>query len=373
MDARADIEIIRDICLARDPSFGRVDTSELRGALNALQDQTEPDSFILQAMRCLALAGNGHTRIIPNPAIRIFPLRIVSVGSEFGALHDGTLYRLSAINGHPVNAVLDRLRPYLAGTAQRQRVIGPITLVWPAALAEIGVGNAGTVTYVLTDASGNTTNAHFGPDTLTDAAPLYPIYETGAFQPRTTPAHVIGLSNFGPDQSPPLEAQIDQATARIRSTPDAPIILDLRGNPGGDFLKTLPLLDALSTDWHGPVCVALINKFTFSAAIVHVALLRHRLGDRLHIVGEEMGDTTDFYAEGDTIDLPVSGTKLRYSTAWHDWKTGHPDSTTEPEIVAHMIGAGDLMPDTHIELTVRDLQTGRDPQLQKALQIARET
>ncbi|APX13576.1 hypothetical protein [Tateyamaria omphalii] len=370
MDAQADIDIIEDICLTRDPSFGRVDAAELSDALTALHDQTDPDGFILSAMRCVALAGNGHTRIIPNPAIRVFPLRIVSVGSELAASKEGKTYRLSAINGTPVAEVFDRARPYLGGTAQRQRVIGPITLVWPAALAQLGVNIAGGITYDLTDADGNTTAAHYAPHTLTEAAPLYPISETGTLQLRATPPQVIALPNFGPNQSPSLEAQIAQAADRIRSATEVPIILDLRGNPGGDFLKTLPLLDALSTDWHGPCCIALVNKFTFSAAIVFVALLRHRLGDRLHIIGEEMGDTTDFHAEGDTIDLPDTGAKLRYSTAWHDWKTGRPDSTTEPEIAAHMIGAGDLQPDTAIELTVSDLQQGRDPQLQTALRIA---
>ena len=108
---RADFEIIKDICLTRDPSFNAVDPDRLTDALAAVQAQTNPKAFILSAMRCLALAGNGHTRIMPNPAVNVFALRVVSVGTEFAARHDGKTHTLSANTGDPEEEVNTRTRP----------------------------------------------------------------------------------------------------------------------------------------------------------------------------------------------------------------------------------------------------------------------
>ncbi|WP_052249602.1 S41 family peptidase [Tateyamaria sp. ANG-S1] len=376
MDLNSDFADVRHICLNCDPSFDKVHPEQLAETLATLKDQNDPDRFLLAAMRCVALAENGHTRIIPNPAIQVFPLRIISVGAEFAAIdpnHD-TTYRLTAINDHPVEQVFKASRPYLAGTPQRQRVVGPLLMTWPAALDALGINTASdAVTYHLSDSTGNASKLRFSAESLTKAGPLYSIWETGHRPTPVTPPQdvtYITLPNFGPNQSTPLETQITRASDRVHQNQKAPIVLDLRGNPGGDFLKTLPLLDALAAHWQGPHCVALVNKFTFSAAIVFVALLRHRLGERLHIVGEEMGDDTKFHAEGDMIQLHATGALLRYSTAWHDWHSGQPDETTPAEIAEHMIGAGDLRPDTRLEMTVSDLQHGRDPQQDHAVRLA---
>jgi hypothetical protein len=89
----------------------------------------------------------------------------------------------------------------------------------------------------------------------------------------------------------------------------------------------------------------IIDKFTFSAAIVFVAILKHRLGARLHLIGEEMGDGLTFFAEGGTIDLSSSGAVVRYATAFHDWAGGRVDDTTARAIATEIVAAGPLEPD----------------------------
>jgi hypothetical protein len=86
----------------------------------------------------------------------------------------------------------------------------------------------------------------------------------------------------------------------------------------------------------------LIDKFTFSAAIVFTAILKHRLGERLVLIGEEMGDGLTFFAEGGTIDLSSSGAAVRYSTAFHDWAGGRTDETTPAEIAERIVPTGTL-------------------------------
>ena len=107
----------------------------------------------------------------------------------------------------------------------------------------------------------------------------------------------------------------------------------------------MPLIDAISEN-AGRQVVVFVDKFTFSAAIVFVAILKHRLGRRLKLVGEEMGDGLTFFAEGGLLDLPTSGAVVRYSSAFHDWENGTSDETTPAEIAQQMVPAGKL----HLDL-----------------------
>jgi hypothetical protein len=103
----------------------------------------------------------------------------------------------------------------------------------------------------------------------------------------------------------------------------------------------MPLIDAISESANKQV-VMLVDKFTFSAAIVFVAILKHRLGNRLKLIGEEMGDALTFFAEGGLLELSTSGAVVRYSSAFHDWKNGTTDDTTPPEIARKIVPAGSL-------------------------------
>ena len=105
---------------------------------------------------------------------------------------------------------------------------------------------------------------------------------------------------------------------------------------------TIPLIDAISEGSEDRRVGVLVDKFTFSAAIVFVAILKHRLGARLDIIGEEMGDGLTFFAEGGTIDLSTRGAVVRYSSAFHDWAGGLVDATTPREIANEIVPVGTL-------------------------------
>ena len=73
MAFRNDRHVVRD-AIARDPAFAGLDLSE---ALADMDAQSTVDGFLLSAMRVLAPACNGHSRVIPNAAIRVWPVRII--------------------------------------------------------------------------------------------------------------------------------------------------------------------------------------------------------------------------------------------------------------------------------------------------------
>ncbi|MDA7966817.1 peptidase S41, partial [Ruegeria sp.] len=259
-----------------------------------------------------------------------------------------------AVNGAALSQIEATAGKFLAGTCQRKRVIGPILLAWPYALTRLGFSsNDGTTEYRVQDENGQITVLKVANGDTVPASTLYPRNEHGRADPAWEPKtfveikdwQEIGLSILLPSFFDPSETALSKAISdaadRVRACSYKTLLIDVRGNTGGDFLLAMPLIDAISQSASQQVFV-LVDKFTFSAAIVFVAILKHRLGNRLKLIGEEMGDGLTFFAEGGLLDLPTSGAVVRYSSAFHDWKNGTTDETTPPEIARQIVPAGAL-------------------------------
>lgn len=354
MSLSQDLEPILDVVKRTDPSFATVDPEKIASHIEDAQryaSQNAKERFLLSAMRLLALSGNGHTRLIPNDAISVLPLRFVTVGRSVfltkttTPLAEFAPCKLIAVNGIPVEKIERAAACLLAGTRQRQRVIGPLLFAWPAALAHLGFAAIGHETqYHLQRADERTTKVSVPNDDTVLASEMYPRNEHGQVDPvwnfngfveihdRSENGIALKLpSFFDPDESA-FPGAIDRAATWVQSRRNSFLVIDIRGNTGGDFLLTMPLIDAITESARRCGCAVLVDKFTFSAAIVFVAILKYRLGDKLKIVGEEMGDGLRFFAEGGLIELPTSGAVVRYSSALHDWETGSVDQTTPPDI-----------------------------------------
>lgn len=383
--------------VASDPSFRHVDGDRLAAAAASLKgSQTSLTAFTLAAMHLMALAGNGHSRVIPNRMARVWPFRlvwledgpcVVDANERFGHLVGCRLLR---VGSHTADAAHEMLRPYLAGTGPRQKVIGAMMLAWPDALQAIGV-EAGDLTFE--DVDGAVVSIQPALPASVGAESHYPVHETGiahrlihkgglaasdgdALSGNTcmlwpeSPTWYVRLADLVSEDSAVLAQGLAAMRLRIKAAPRQSIVVDLRGNPGGDFLSTVDFArhidDLYAKDG---TCVVLVDKFTFSAAIVVAALLKHH-AHTCQIVGEEMGDTEHFFAEGGTITLAQSGLKVRHSTGYHDWRDGRADpELTPPEIAEHMVAAGSLMPDIVAAPTSLDFRTGNDPALQAARRL----
>lgn len=359
MSLSQDLEPILDVVKRIDPSFATVDPEEIDAHFEDAKrhaSQNARERFLLSAMRLLALSGNGHTRLIPNDAISVLPLRFVTIGRSvfltktLRPLTEFPPCKLITVNGIAVEKIERAAACLLAGTRQRKRVIGPLLFAWPAALAYLGFAPLGRETqYELQSADGGTTMVKVRNGVTVLASELYPRNEHGQVDPvwnyngfvETHDCSANGLvvklpSFFDPDESAFPEA-IDRAATWVQSRRDSFLLIDVRGNTGGDFLVTMPLIDAITESARRYGCAVLVDKFTFSAAIVFVSILKFRLGRKLKIVGEEMGDGLKFFAEGGLIELPTSGAVVRYSTALHDWETGSSDHTTPPDIARQIV------------------------------------
>ncbi|EEE36348.1 hypothetical protein RKLH11_181 [Rhodobacteraceae bacterium KLH11] len=378
MSLTEDLKQILETVLPTDPSFRQIEKAVIDSSISdcrryALEGSV--DAFLLSAMRLLALPDNGHTRLIPNDAISVLPLRFVSVGRSvqvIGAASGVTAPRgeLIAVNGAAMSQIEATATEFLAGTCQRKRVIGPILLAWPYALTRLGFSsNGGTTEYRVRDENGQITNLKVANGNTVPASTLYPRNEHGKADPAWEPQTFVEIKDwqelglsitlpsfFDPSQSA-LPKAISDTADRVRACSDTPLLIDVRGNTGGDFLLTMPLIDAIAQSASQQV-VVLVDKFTFSAAIVFVAILKHRLGNRLKLIGEDMGDGLTFFAEGGLLELPTSGAVVRYSSAFHDWQNATSDETTPPEIARQIVPTGALNLDS--EWVVKP--TGEDTQ-----------
>ena len=384
--AVSDTEMLEEVVRHVDPAFRAVDRERLDRVLAGLRRcEGRGDAWVLAAMRVMALGGNAHSRLIPNAAIRVHPLRFVAVGRGIylteaaGVAEAPRDARLKSVNGRAVEELLQVAAPLLAGPVQRHRVIGPLLLAWPEALSALGVPGGEVTEYGFVDPEGVERRLVVRAGDCIAAERLYPVHEAGTLHaadlsrksdpvtcaPLGGAVHVR-MRDFADGGTGRLEAELAGAAGRVLAQANCGLVLDLRGNPGGDFLTTLPFLDRLAAGWRGARCALLVDKFTFSAAIVFAALAKTRLRGEVRLIGELMGDVMRFWAEGDTLHLPGCGAGLRYSTAFHDWETGQADETTPPEIATHLVAAGAMRPDETIDITAADLRAGRDPVLQVA-------
>lgn len=378
---------IREIA-AKDTAFQEVAAADLDAAEARLAQSGTISGFRLEAMRTLALGRNGHSRAIANAAVQVAPIRLVWLadgpclveGPQAGA-------RLLAVNGISVAEIFARLRPYLAGTDQRARALAGFMLAWPPAVA-LATGVPTVPVYRF---------ATVGMDQVelaaTDTVPaesLYPVGERGVadrliahqgiadgsearrgtFLRRLEgqiPYVRIGDLGAAPPQA--TAAKLSAIATEIQGA--RRIVVDLRGNPGGNFFGVAAFARDVPKVAPGAALAVLVDKFSFSAALVAAALLKFHAGGRL--VGEEMGDAAAFHAEGGTEVLSQSGLSIRYSDGWHDWAEGKADPIlTPPEIAREMVPAGTLMPYMVAAPTGADLAAGHDTTLAAALALVRE-
>ncbi|WP_300056377.1 peptidase S41 [uncultured Roseobacter sp.] len=376
-----DLEKIERMVLPTDPSFRAIDREETDRHVNEVRQNARAnakDEFFLSLMRLLALPGNGHTRLIPNDAISILPFRFVTIGTSVRLLSSPSEFaeavggKLMSINGVPVTDIEAAAETFLAGTRQRKRVIGPILFAWPSALLRLGIfSGIGTIEYLIRADAGRISKLVPDMAIRVPGSTLYPQNEHGKTDASWSSTSFLVIRDYGkrgllvvlPSFFDPSETKlskaVSEAAGRVRSRPETPLLIDVRGNTGGNFLRTMPLIDAISAGAEDRWVGVLVDKFTFSAAIVFVALLKHRLGARLKLFGEEMGDGLTFYAEGGTIDLSTDGAAVRYSSAFHDWAEGRIDETTPNEIAEEIVAVGKLELD-HRWIANSDDEEARD-------------
>lgn len=414
---REDLVYLRDTWLPMDKSFsgeGRKAFEVLVNESIAKTDTLSAADFALDVARAVATSGNGHTEAAVTRFLNRLPYRawwfsdglyIVQAHPDFSHLIGARIERIGKFS--PEEA-LRLIAPFISGTDARIRAVSSVLLTSIQALHRIGATrDPRKITVTVRLQNGKRASFSLGPQSTADP-------QAGAYWSVLVPAgaHVAGrwphvldnvvlipalykepvdfdsewmgdggkvfyarLYERGSRGGPSLEEKLmvslqDQVVARKPKY----VIVDLRLNTGGNFMKTILFTQALPrlVPADGKVFV-LIGPVTFSAALATAAMLKDNGGDKVVFIGERMGDAGRFWAEGRYIPLPNSGIPVRPAPGFQDWQTGCKEAD-QCYWAATVFGVTDvsLEPDVEVATSFADYAAGRDAVLTAALERARD-
>ncbi len=354
----------------------------------AARDDIEYGRILQQAV---ALLKDGHTNVYPNavarqdaPLIVLEPIEgkpvVTAVGSlpELGAIRPGM--ELLSIDGTSAATIIERdLDPYISTSTIQDRQLRQMRMLLqgaPGSQARTRWRSAdGTETEIALTRNGSQNRSAL-------ALPSHPRFER-----KELPGNVayIGLNDFS---NPAIDAEFEKAFDELRTA--KAWVIDLRWNGGGssdigyrilshfidqpaqgsiastrlynptfeaygraqawyDF-GTDKIEPAAGPHYEGPVYV-LTSPNTCSAA--EDFLIPLKMSKRITIVGEPSCGST-----GQPLQFSIYGATARVCTKWDRF----PDGT-------EFVGVG-VVPDVKAARTAKDVISGRDAVLEKAMELA---
>ncbi|MCV9940853.1 S41 family peptidase [Boseaceae bacterium BT-24-1] len=362
----------------------------------------------MAAAKAVALADNGHTNVLGlagDYGFNAVPIRlgwladglfVIAADEDRRPLLGG---RVLGVNGRATAALVEALRPYVGGPANLAREFVPNFLISPELLNAAGLAKtANGSTFEIRLADGSAASVDLAAEAarqpplssqtwpkrnLSPRVEARPVGWRHVLDGAALPAYLsrpdanywhdfpaadllyAQINRVG-DQAPVgtsqyLSSLLDEAAKKpIRNA-----IVDLRFNRGGDYTLTADFTRRLPQILppNGKLFI-LTSANTFSAAISTAARLKHFAGERAILVGEAMGDRSQFWGEGGLTLLPNAKIAVRYTTAFHDWERGCGLSQITTCFLlnyAYGVPAGSLQPAITIAPSFADYAAGKDP------------
>lgn len=340
------------------------------------------DAGVIARMIVLvASVGEGHTRLtlplaggsgvflghatteVPKVApFTTLPIRLTATSDGYvvtaAAPAQGALLNaeLVSIDGHPVSEIEKTMLPLVHGDNPGMRHADlPDFLIVPELLHAEGIARDPHISiwrFRLRDGRKvEQSLAPVAPDTDTawaTAAEKQPKLQLDTRNPDFVYARIAEIANQ-PGQS--LAQFADTMFAAVDAMKEPCLVVDLRGNPGGNNFLIDPIVRgaiARPALWKPGRLFVLIDAGTFSAA-QNLVNAFERWTPAL-FVGSPTGAAPSSYGDSKRIVLPESGLTLRVSSLyWQDTGPLDKRDATAPQVPAAR--------------TVADLQTGRDPAL----------
>ncbi|EJN05382.1 hypothetical protein PMI41_01170 [Phyllobacterium sp. YR531] len=416
---REDLKFLKTEWASQDKSFSdtqRLEFERIVDNTTAAADKLSTKGFALEVMRAVAVARNGHTVARAANMMNALPVKawwfadglyIVKVQPELAYLIGARIEKLGSLSA---DEALAKIAPFISGTDQRIRFLSANLLTSPDVLEHVGATSGQEIPLTLRLADGRTEqvklNAVSTPDpgdkgkninrgytVLVPDDPdlegrwnhvLDPIKERSPLYTKRTDVTTswledkkvfyIRLDAVSSVDDTPLDQKF-AGIFRQSLLPSIPktIVIDLRLNSGGDFFNTILFSQSLPrlVTPKGRILV-LVSRATFSAGISTAAMLKGASQGNVTLIGETMGDSGQFWSEGETIPLPISKIGVEYSNQFEDYENGCTDpATCFWAVVAFGPRNISLTPEEKIDVTFADYAAGRDPVLEKALSLAK--
>lgn len=338
------------------------------------------DRALAELMRLAAMAGDGHTYVLPWGAAR-FTSRVLPL--RFYQFSDG-LFVIDADSGQeswigakvvaladlPIPEVTRRISAYVARDNDEGIVwAGPVLLRFVGFLEAITdrrfasavpvrlrrQGRDTTITFPLIPAPMLRGVPKLIPSKL-PTAPAAPLYLRDVatpywFVPVASGTVYMQFNQVLDAAHEPLAAFAGRLDSVMTALRPATLIVDVRHNNGGNLGLLDPLLAVLQAYTHGARsgCLVVISgRNTFSAGQVFLSRAEHEA--RAEVVGEPSSSKPNFVGEENPVILPWSGALTSVSNRYHETIRGDHRAW--------------IVPRPRIELGSTDYFANRDPVLE---------
>jgi hypothetical protein len=361
-----DLQYLRDTFPATDRSLAQPIRPRFYAEIDALKSHAANLSrgeLAVGVAHAVALSDNGHTGLSTS-SLRHIPLRFFWFAEGLFVLQtsaensDLLGFRVDKIGSRTPAEIYSQTRPLIPGREEHKRTRSIHFLDSPEALEGLHIIPSGdSVSVELTAPDGRPVIRTFrassgekpaqreidprfksgpGCDVTCDwpqlldggTQPAYVQHATdGYFRVWLEDINAFYVRIFAIEDAgkQPIKKFFADTIAEVSRKSPRHVIIDLRGNDGGNYLLARSF--AKQIDSLVPEKVFIITDGgTFSAALVTVAFLKHFAHGRAQIVGEHVGDEEQFWAEGNSaIVLPNSKLRVWVATAYHDWENGCSD------------------------------------------------
>lgn len=334
--------------------------------------QLSDEQIVTGLMRLVAGVGDAHTELAlwKVTGWHIYPLRlrwfsdglyVIAAAEPYGSVAGSRVERIGELT--PEEA-LRRVGPLISpGSPARLRQRSPEYLVSVEVLQATGIlGESEGGRFTLVDGDGRQSELTLPALAVADAVTWVaapgerPAYEQQAgelYWLEVLAEEGILYFKYNACEGRREFARFNQALWQIvdqqlvELPPIERLVIDLRGNRGGNSAVFRPFLEALSRHPelnHPERLFVLIDGSVFSSALLNAAELRR--DTQATFIGEQAGDYINHYGEVRSLRLPNSGLMLRYST--HKFSV-------------FLEGEAYLHPDVLVATHAADYFAGRDP------------
>lgn len=355
--------------------YHRISKEEFTGELNRLKQQLpelDPAGVPLALMRLIKEIGDGHTQFAYwGQTHHHFPLKLQMFDGDLHLVAIPPAYRhllgmrLGRTNKHPVDVVIDQLKPVLQSVenpySEMQRLAETMTVA--EVLHGTGIiSEINNADFSFIDETGREHRISLKSHKADSAPKLTELRATlpsGFIKHKARLDGVelfldkkkgIALINFDHYPHTGMTAFAEKLCGIFSDAAIRNVIIDLRRNGGGDFFVGLTLAWGLvlcdKLDWHNGMYV-LIGRATFSAAMSNAVQYRQILNATL--VGEPTGANPVGYQDADIFTLPNSGWVVMHSKRLYRFQE---------------ISTEGVEPDIFIAPELESLKQGKDLQLE---------
>jgi hypothetical protein len=411
---RQDLDYFAKV-IALDRAFSpaaRASAGKRIAALASVPEVSPSPKLQVALMQLMASADNGHSRMdaTADQGTLVLPLRVSSFAGGFYVMRAAAPYedmlggRVRSIDGQTFEQLLGRLETLRGGIEPFRRENAALFIIVQDLLFGLGIAQepkASTWTVSLPDGREVTHRLEGSPLPRGQGLPsgerwLFPDgVEKGwvAYRPqsREVPetwlepgkhfrrfpaggscAQAVRLQSIADSDGQKIASFLAATEKALRAQPPCAVILDLRGDGGGDYTKA----------WHfahtvprllrpGGRIFVLTDSLTFSAAITTAAFIKEAGGDRVTILGQPVGDRLSFFSEGGRACLPNLGVCVYYQTGKHDYAHACNDWHECYWLNwLYPVRVRSLQPDIVVPLRFEDWNAGRDMAYLLACQLA---